>query len=197
MKKIFKLMVMSILMVMCTMGLASAQEKVAIFLEAPLSFCSDAKVHKMVDEKAAKIFTANKFQLVPLADALSQIQVYREEHDMSSLVSSGWSGYAIPLKKEHVQAIGRNMGADYVFFVRLTNDMPRYSSGFMSLTAKTNISCDARVMNVGQGQYTYMKIINTEGKSTAIYAGTPSFDKAYFRAFEKAFEQIQIDTSKI
>ncbi|MDO4922067.1 MAG: hypothetical protein Q4E64_09640 [Phascolarctobacterium sp.] len=174
-----------------------AQQKVAIFLEAPLTFCNDEKVHTMVDEKAQLIFTKDKFDILPLSDSLSAIQLYREEHDMASVVSSGWSGYAVPMKKENVQEIGKNLACDYVFFVRLTNDVPRYSSGFMSVTAKTNITCDARVMNVAKGEYTFMKQILTEGKSTAIYMGAPSFEKAYFRAFEKALKDIKIDTNKI
>lgn len=176
---------------------AFAQEKVAIFLEAPLTFCNDAKVHTMVDEKAKNIFAADKFEVLPLSDSLSAIQLYREEHDMAAVVSSGWSGYALPMKKENVQDIGKSMACDYVFFVRLTNDIPRYSAGFLSTTAKTNITCDARVMNVAKGEYTFMKQIITEGKSTAVYMGAPSFEKAYFRAFEKALNEIKIDTTKI
>lgn len=197
MKKLVKLLVLSLMMLFVMSTSAFAQQKVAIFLEAPLTFCNDAKVHTMVDEKAKTIFTTDKFEVLPLSDSLSAIQLYREEHDMAAVVSSGWSGYAIPMKKENVQDIGKNMACDYVFFVRLTNDIPRYSVGFLSSTAKTNITCDARVMNVAKGEYTFMKQIITEGKSTAVYMGAPSFEKAYFRAFEKALKDIKIDTAKI
>lgn len=197
MKKLVKLFLLTLVTLFVMSGIACAQQKVAIFLEAPLTFCNDAKVHTMVDEKAQAIFTKDKFEVLPLSDSLSAIQLYREEHDMASLVSSGWSGYAVPMKKEHVQDIGQNLACDYVFFVRLTNDVPRYSAGFMTATAKTNITCDARVMNVAKGEYTFMKQLITEGKSTSVYMGTPSFEKAYFRAFEKALKEIKIDTEKI
>lgn len=195
--KLLKQIILVMMLFCFAISTAFAQEKVAIFLEAPLTFCNDEKVHKMVDEKAKAIFTTDKFEVLPLSDSLSAIQLYREEHDMAAVVSSGWSGYALPMKKENVQEIGKSMACDYVFFVRLTNDIPRYSAGFLSTTAKTNITCDTRVMNVARGEYTFMKQILTEGKSTAVYMGAPSFEKAYFRAFEKALNEIKIDTTKI
>lgn len=197
MKKI-KLLVIAVFLIAMSLSCAAfAQQKVAVFLEAPLTFCNDAKVHTLVDEKAKLIFTKDKYEILPLSDSLSAIQLYREEHDMASLVATGWSGYAIPMKKENVQEIGKQLNCDYIFFVRLTNDMPRYSVGFMSSSAKTNITCDARVMNVARGEYTFMKQIITEGKSTAVYAGAPSFERAYFKAFDKAMNEIKIDTTKI
>lgn len=197
MKNFSRLFLLTMFIMLFTVGVAAAQATVGVFLEAPLTFCNDAKVHQMVDEKAAAIFTKDKFALLPTEKCLSTIQIYREENDMAAVVSSGWSGYALPMKKEHIQAIGKQLGCDYVFFVRMTNDIPRYSSGFMSVSAKTNITCDTRVLNVASGQYTFTKQIITEGKSTAIYMGAPSFEKAYYRAFTKALEEIKIDTAKI
>ena len=174
-----------------------AQEQVAVFLEAPVTFCQEAKVHKMVDEKVALIFEKDKFEVMPLAQAINAVQIYRAENDMTALSSSGWGRYAVALKKEDIYSIAKELECDYVFFVRLSNDMPRYSSRLFHSSAKTTISCDVRVLNVAGNKYTFSKQVYSDGKSTAIYMGAPSFERAYFKAFSKALDKIKIDTSTI
>lgn len=188
---------LSILLVNCFMQYALAQEQVAVFIEAPITFCQQEKVHKMVDEKVALIFEKDKFEVMPLAQAINAVQIYRAENDMTALSSSGWGRYAVALKKEDIYSIAKELECDYVFFVRLSNDMPRYSSGLFHSSAKTTISCDVRVLNVAGNKYTFSKQVYSDGKSTAIYMGAPSFERAYFKAFSKALDKIKIDTSTI
>ena len=174
-----------------------AQEKIGVFLDAPITFCQQEKVHKMVDEKVALIFEKEKFEVMPLAQAINAVQIYRAENDMTALSSSDWGRYAVALKKEDIYSIAKELECDYVFFVRLSNDMPRYSSGLFHSSAKTTISCDVRVLNVAGNKYTFSKQVYSDGKSTAIYMGAPSFERAYFKAFSKALDKIKIDTSTI
>lgn len=176
---------------------AFAKEQVAVFLEAPITFSQEEKVHKMVDEKVALIFEKDKFEVMPLAQTINAVQIYRAENDMTVLSASGWGRYAVALKKEDVCSIAKQLECDYVLFVRLSNDMPRYSSGLFHSSAKTTISCDVRILNVAENKYTFSRQVYSDGKSTAIYMGAPSFERAYFKAFSKALDKIKIDTSTI
>ncbi len=195
MKKLFRIIIVIFFCV--NVNHCLAKEKIAVFLEAPITFCQEEKVHNMVDEKVALIFEKDKFEVMPLAKAINVVQIYRAENDMTALSASGWGRYAVALKKEDVYSIAKQLECDYVFFVRLSNDMPRYSSGLFHSSAKTTISCDVRVLNVAGNKYTFSKQVYSDGKSTAIYMGAPSFERAYFKAFSKALDKIKIDTSTI
>lgn len=197
-KKMFSKRTIAIIILLLTIcGVSYAKEKVGVCLEAPIAFCQQEKVHKMVDEKVTLIFNKEDFEVMPLSETTSAVQLYRAENDMTALSSSGWGKYAVALKKEDIYSIAKELECDYVFFVRLSNDMPRYSSGLFHSSAKTTISCDVRVLNVAGNKYTFSKQVYSDGKSTAIYMGAPSFGRAYFKAFSKALDKIKIDTSTI
>lgn len=164
--------------------------QIGVLLEAPISFCNDTKTNKIVIQKMNMLFPEDKFNVLSLEAGLNAIQVYREEKDMAGLVTNGWTTYAVPLKKEDLLSIGNNLNCNYILFMRLSNDIPSYSNGLFAKSAKTTIICDVRLLDITDKNYKYTKQILSKGRSTAIYMGSPSFKRAYYKAFEKALKEV-------
>ena len=93
--------------------------------------------------------------------------------------------------------LGKQMGANYVLFFKLSNDAPQYGGNILGATVKANIICEIRVMNVAKGMYSINKQIVEKGKSTAIYQGMPSFNHAYMYAFKKAVDLLNFDVTAL
>ena len=169
-------------------------KKLAILLDAPMTYADNEKIRTLVPEKVASIFKKPKFEILPFDDAQMQKKIYREENNM---VTSDYATISA-LKMADVQALGKQLGADYVLFLNVHNTMPRVGVGFFSMSFKTTITCDMRLMNVADGKYSFMKQVVKDGSSTAVMYGVPSFDSAYRDALSKALEGLSaIDTSNL
>lgn len=180
----------------------SGKAKIGIFLDAPTTFASNEDVRKLVPEKAKSLFPATRFELLSYDDSMMALRTYREDNDMVAPTYSGGYGtvgMVMPLKRTQIQEIAKPLGCKYALFIMITNDAPRYSSGFMGLstTAKTTVTCNVRLLDVETGKYVMNKEIVKDGKSTAIYSGMPSFDKAYIDALQKALDEIQVDSKNL
>lgn len=164
--------------------------KVAVFLEAPVTFVNNEKVREAIPAKAAQLFTKPKFSVVPFSDSQMAMRTYREDNDLMG------NNYVQPaLKRTDIQAMSKELGAKYAMFIIISNDAPRMSAGLFSLSFKTTVSCDVRVLDVEQGKYIVSKQIVKDGSSTAVLSGVPSFDKAYLDALDKSLTELKIDTS--
>lgn len=216
------IMVLMVGIVTCfTTQEASANElkKVAIFLDTPATattWVEGEDVIKMVKEKSDKLFPKHRFEVLDLETCQMAKKIYKEEHPLTqttvvtnedgtqtSVSSVEMSGYAsammpdvvVPLKLSEAVEVGKQLEADYILMLRVTNSMPTMSSGFFTVTAKTTVKCDIRVLSVKEEKYIYMKEVTKDGKSTAVYAGAPSFKNAYKEAIEKSLSEVEINTT--
>lgn len=197
MKGIIKYILGVLTILFMTTGMAFAQEKVAILLEAPIDFCNDVKVHQLIDEKTATIFPKDRFVVMSAKDSVAATEIYRKNNDMANMISEGRGGYTKPMRPDNVIGLGKQVGADYVLFFKLSNDAPKYGGNMLGATVKANIICEIRVMNVAKGMFSVNKQIVEKGKSTAVYQGMPSFTHAYFYAFSKAVNMLNIDVNAL
>ncbi|MBP2653369.1 MAG: hypothetical protein H6Q73_938 [Firmicutes bacterium] len=165
---------------------------VGIFLDAPMSYVDNETVRTLIPEKAKELFPRLKFDLLPFDKTEMALRTYREDHRM--IVNQYFSQ---PLNRNDIQAIGKDLSCDYALFIKISNGPPRVSSGLLSTTFKTTVICDVRLLDIATGNYIISKQIVKDGKSTAIYAGVPSFDKAYNEALEKTLKELTIDTSTL
>lgn len=165
---------------------------VAVMLDAPMTYVNNETVRTLVPKKAKEIFKAPKFNVLPYDDSQMEFKIYREENDMiyNQYVSK-------PLKRSDLQAMGNELDANYILLIRLTNGAPRVSAGLFSVSFKTSINCDVRLLDVSQAKYVANKNIVKDGKSTAVIAGIPSYDKAYNDALKKALDELTLDTLKL
>lgn len=166
---------------------------VTVILDAPVTYADNETIRNAVPKKAKEIFKTPQFEINDFDTTQMQVKIYREENGMIT------SDYATitTLKMADVQEIGKMENADYVLFLNVNNTAPRFSAGFMSMSFKTTITCDARVMDVTTGKYVIMKRFVKDGKSTAVLGGIPSFDKAYQEALEKALDELKLDTTTL
>lgn len=197
MKGIWKYLLMVLAVLLMTSGIACAQEKVGILLEAPIEFCNDTKVHELIDNKTALLFPKDRFDVMSTADSIAATEAYRKANDMDDVLAEGRGGYTKPMRMDNVTGLGKQMGANYVLFFKLTNDAPQYGRNMLGATVKANIICEIRVMNVAKGMYSINKQIVEKGKSTAIYQGMPSFNHAYLYAFQKAVGLLNFDANAL
>ena len=171
---------------------ATPKKTVGIFVEAPLTYVNNETVREMVPAKVKEKFPANRFKILPYDDTNMALKIYKEENDM--YVNEFFSQ---PIKRADLQKIAKELGCDYAFFIRIENSMPRVSAGLFSTSFRTTVTCDVRLLDVATGKYIVNKQIVKDGSSTAIYAGVPSFDRAYNEALEKALNEIKIDVNQI
>ena len=184
-KALIKYLLMITTALLLTTGMAFAQEKVGIVLEAPLEFCNDVKVHELIDNKTAQLFPKDRFNVMSTADSIAAVETYRKANNMNDVLNEGRGGYTKPMRMENIEGFGKQIGANYVLFFKLSNDAPKYGRNMIGATVKANIICETRVMNVAKGMYSINKQVVEKGKSTAVYAGIPSFKHAYLYAFTK------------
>ena len=171
---------------------ASTAKRIVVFLDAPMTYADNEKIRTLVPAKSKLLFPRPKYDLVPYDDAQMALKIYREEHDMTI------NNYTVKnLKIADIQALGKGAKADYAMVLIVRNSYPRVSSGFMSVSFKTTVTCDIRILNVTSGQYVLSKQIVKDGTSTSYMGGIPSFDNAYSEALEKALSEVQVDHAKL
>lgn len=197
MKNKFKSILLGTVLTMTFSSVALAADKVVVLLEAPQVFCKNEEVSTIIDQKTAQLFSKDKFEVVGFADSFKITEAYRIENGMNDTVAQGRGAYTKPFRKENVEAFCKKAGANYVLYFKLYNDNVKYGGNMLGNTAKTNVICETRVLNGANNAYTFSKQIMQQGKSTAIYAGIPSFEHAYLYAFKKALELLTIDTNAL
>lgn len=197
MKDFWKYLLTVLTVLLMTSAMAYAEEKVGILLEAPIDFCNDVNVHELIDNKTTLLFPKDRFTVMSTADSIVATEEYRKANDMGNVLAEGRGGYTKPMRMDNVIGLGKQMGANYVLFFKLTNDAPQYGRNMLGATVKANIICEIRIMNVAKGMYSINKQIVEKGKSTAIYQGMPSFNHAYLYAFQKAVGLLNFDANAL
>lgn len=196
-------------------------KNVAIFMDTPptaMSWVESEDVINMVTDKAKKLFPAPNFEVLDLGTCQMAKKIYKEEHPFtqsvvvtnpdgtqSNISTAEMQGYSaaimpdvvVPLKLSEAVEVGKELNADYILMLRITNSMPTYSSGFFSMSAKTTVKCDVRILDVKGAKYIFMKEVAKDGKSTAVMGGMPSFKNAYREAIEKSLSEVQLNTSTL
>ena len=172
-------------------GQAFAEKKIAILLDTPTGMFSEPeKVYATIQESLDKIFQGSpQYNILPIGETDSYVQIYREENDLTVNVDTGYTGVAqrdLSLKKEDVNKICKHFGADYVIYTRVTTTAPRMSMGFMSMGQKD------------KSDFTYTKRTMTTGSSKTIYAGgMGSSSHAVEKGLKKGLQEIEKDSLKI
>ena len=193
MKKLLILVMLLLMANVCwaaDLDAPAAKKVVGVFLEAPVTYANNETVRKLIPNKANDLFPASSFTVLPFDTTTMEMRTYREDNRM---VMTEY--YSQPLNRSDIQKISKGLNCNYALFITVNNNTPRVSVGLFSITFKTTVTCDVRLLNVETGKYIVSKQIMKDGSSTAIYAGVPSFDNAYNEALEKALKEITIDTT--
>jgi hypothetical protein len=170
----------------------SPRKVVGIFLEAPVTYVNNEKVRILVPEKAASLFPKSQYNVLPFDTTSMALRTYKEDNRM---VVNQY--YSKPVNRFDIQKIAKELKCDYALFIIVSNDAPRVSSGLFSISFKTTVTCDVRLLRVENAEYLISKQIVKDGQSTSIYMGVPSFDNAYSEALTKALNEITLDLSKL
>lgn len=160
---------------------------IGIFLEAPNTYASNEKVRTLVPEKTIPMFPKQMFTVLPFDQTAMAVRTYKEDNRMiiNQYVTT-------PLNRADIQKIGKELKCDYVLFLKVDNSPPRFGAGLFSMSFKTTVTVDVRLLNIETNQYLMSKEIVKDGSSTAVYMGVPSFDNAYAEALQKALDDFQI-----
>lgn len=169
-------------------------KKVSVLLDAPVTYADNEEIRKLIPAKASEIFKRPKFEVLPFDEGQMMKKIYREENNM---ITIDYATSITPLKMADVKAIGESLGSDYVLLLNVNNTAPRMGVGLFSVSFKTTITCDARLMDVQSGKYVMMKQTVKDGSSTAVLAGVPSFDNAYKDALAKSINELKVDTTNL
>lgn len=207
MKKLVTMFIMTVLACFCFVSIACAA-RVAVVLDTPLFFSNDKKNQALIDKKMLELFPQPKFELVTTKECVMKTQIWREEHGLASVVSSGGKGevsYEWALKQDEIADLTKKLNSDYAFVLRATGNA-KDTYGMMGEVKKSTVVIDARVFNVAKNEYTYMEQFVYEGTSkkgyipfvpTFMVGGTPNYKRAFVNAMKKGLEDIKIDTNTI
>lgn len=191
MKRVFLLFIICFQLVSTCFAETISNKTVGIFLEAPVTYVNNETVRRVIPEKAKKIFSSDKFTIIPFADTEMAARIYKEDNRMN--VNQYFSQ---PFNRMDIQKISKDLNCDYALFITISNGPPRASSNLFSVSFKTSVTCDVRLLNIETGKYIVNKQIVKDGSSTSVL-GAPSFDHAYNEALEKALSELVIDTSTL
>lgn len=165
---------------------------IGIFLEAPNTYTNNEKVWSAIPAKTIPMFPRQLFTVLPFDQTTMAVRTYKEDNRMiqNQYVST-------PLNRADIQKIGKELKCDYVLFLKVDNNPPRVGAGLFSISFKTTVTVDARLLNIETMQYLMSKAIVKDGSSTAIYMGVPSFERAYADALTKALDEFQIPNTML
>ena len=169
------------------------KKKVAIFLDAPLTYVDNETVRKLVPEKANKLFEETSIKVIPFEESMLALRTYLEDNRM--IINEY---YTQPLNREDLRKICKELEANYALLIKITNSAPRASSVLFTVTFKTTVTCDVRLLDNETNKYIVSKSIVKDGSTTSVaILGIPDFNNAYTSALKKALDEIEIDASKL
>ena len=207
MKKIFLLMIS--LLVFCSVCSAQSMsekiaqslytgesKKIAVILDIPVEYINNEDIKKLVQDKANGIFKAPKFEMLPFDDVQLAKLTYCEEHGIPTF-SYKHSANNAALRIYDLKNIGNKLQADYVFYIGLTTSNAIQSEGMFDTSSSATGRCEAKLLDVDNGNYVYQQVLVEEGKSTSWFSDISSPKRAYMDAVKKCIEKIDIDTTKL
>ena len=165
----------------------SPTKTVGIFLEAPPTYINNEKIRSIIPEKTIPMFPRAKFTVLPFDQTAMSVRTYKEDNRM--IVNQY---YSTPLNRSDIQKIGKELKCDYVLWLKVDNSAPRVGAGLFSISFKTTVTADVRLLNIETMQYLISKEIVKDGSSTAMIMGIPSFENAYAEALQKALDEFII-----
>ena len=181
---------------------AAGDTKVAVILETPDGMFSEPEVvYKTLNESLDKMFKGySQFDIIPVEETNAYVQVYLEESELST--TQFVNGVAVTsgepaLKKANLSELDKHFEADYLLYVRVYSGAAKMSVGLMSASQKVNVTTDFRVWSAEKADYVYMKRFQATGKSTAVYAGLGSSERAVEKGLKKGLSQVEADAAKI
>ena len=183
--------------------LGSEKSKVAVVLDTPGGMFSEPeKVYETLQQSLDTIFQGtSQYQILPIGETDSYVQIYREENDLTATVETPMGGTYTRnemLKKEDIETICKHFDADYMIYVKVSSSTPRFSGGFMSASQKVNVTLDFRVWSNKKSDFAYTKRAMTTGTSTTVYAGGfGSSSHAVEKGLKKGLKEIEKDALKI
>lgn len=160
---------------------------IGIFLEAPPTYVNNERIRTMIPEKTIPMFPRTKFTVLPFDQTSIAVRTYKEDNRM--IINQYFSN---PLNRSDIQKIGKELKCDYVLWIKVDNAAPRVGVGLFSVSFRTTVTADVRLLNIENMQYLISKEIVKDGKSTAVIMGIPSFENAYAEAVQKALDELQI-----
>ena len=103
-----------------TVPYSGVVKKVALILDMQDVYAHDESISKIAKRKTSIIFKKPKFDYISFDETQQVVKVYREEHNLLEINKA----FQV-LKMADVQNIGKQLGADYVFILKVSNDEPR------------------------------------------------------------------------
>ena len=176
-----------------------SKNKVAVLLDAPTGMFSEPeKVYKNFQKTLEDILKGSShFDIIPITETDAYLQIYREENDLISEMSSEGFYNEKPLKKDDINNICQYFNSDYLIYARVSSTVPTVSSGFFSASQNVNVTLDFRVWSNNKQDFSYMKRTTNKGTSTAIYAGIGSASKALEDGLKKGLKEVNKDNKKV
>ena len=182
---------------------SASSVNISVVLDTPGNYSSEPeKVYATIKESLGNIFSNKSlYKIQPVEDNDAYVQVYREENGYAVNTDNGYvaaNGMRdLSLKKEDLEKLNDHFGSDYLVYIRITNSMPQFTGGFMSVGQKVNVTMDFRVWSKEKKDFVYMKRTMTTGSSTSFYAGIGSSGHAVEKGIKKGLAEVEKEASKI
>lgn len=159
-------------------------QEAAVILEPPVeSFTQPEKVRAAVQQTVDKIFrNASGFEIQSFDETAGAIQIYREENELEGAESF--------LKKSDVSKICKNLGSDFVIYLRTSSSEVQSSD---PISSKVNVVLDFRVWSNKKQNFTYSKRVTMTGTGYGYGAAAD----ALVEGLKKCLQEVDKDAGKI
>ena len=164
---------------------------VAVILDFPVEFINNSKMNTMVMNKVQTTFAKPDYYIVPMEKAQIAKDNYCDEHGIPKFVNQ----YDMnpTLTSYDLKTLGKNLQADYVYYISFTAGAVQQASGMFNSSSATVGNCGVKVFDMHTGKYIYQKTVTAEGKSTSWLSNEYAPKKAYYHAIENCLKKIVID----
>ena len=161
-------------------------------------FPSEEEMKKMTFSQRTALENGNQHVLVPFSESDAIVQIYREEKAAAIIrgqaVSdlqpfTGMQVLDTTINKEDLVKLSPRLGADYILYFKVTNNVPAYISD----SQKVNVTTDFRVWDAKIGDYVFAKRYVTAGFARTRHYGLGSPSDAIRSGLIQALDQIDKD----
>ena len=122
-------------------------------------------MNTMVMNKVQTTFAKPDYYIVPMEKAQIAKDNYCDEHGIPKFVNQ----YDMnpTLTSYDLKTLGKNLQADYVYYISFTAGAVQQASGMFNSSSATVGNCGVKVLDMHTGKYIYQKTVTAEGKSTS------------------------------
>lgn len=175
--------------------------RVAVIIDTPGGAHYEPEAVYKYTQLAVKNILAShsELQMLPLENVDAYVQIYREEKGIDLPVADETTIFTrFALKRANLIELGDLLKAKYIFYVRVTSSMQKFSAHMLKNSKRANVITDFRIWSQDKKNFVYAKryVVTTSSRAFLVLFSGSSYH-AVSKGVKKAFSKIEADLPQL